>query len=265
VVGPSRRSSAPVPSGVYTTDYFLSEACEGFGSYVEGDVSKIKQEIVGFLHLGAGMRVLDVGCGRGDVMAAVLRSGVSVVGVDYAAAAVRLARDLVGPRVARADATALPFRSGTFDRAVMGDVIEHLPWDMAVAAVRDIARVLRPDGYLIVHTSPNRLFVSLFMPVVRIGLRLTGRAQLNHRLAEYDERKTAMHPNELSPFGLRKLLDEAGVRARVWVAKDIIRSGSGPWTEELASRRAVRILARIGGTWPLRYLLGNDLFASVRP
>ncbi len=258
------RDREPVPSDVYTTEYFLSDACEGFDSYTSGDVSKIKQEIVRLVDPQPGSRVLDVGCGRGEVMAALMRKGATVAGVDYAEAAVKLARDLVGPRVARADATALPFPDETFDRAVMGDVIEHLPWPIAVDAIREITRTLKPDGFLIVHTSPNSLFVSFVMPIVRVGLRLTGRAALVHRISEYDERKDVMHPNELSPFGLRKLLRDAGVHARVWVARDIIRSGSGPWTNELANGRVVRAVARVGGTWPLRLLLGNDLFAQVR-
>ncbi len=264
MVSSSHGPSQPVPSDVYTTEYFLSDACEGFDSYVSGDVSKIKQEIVRLLDVQPGHRVLDVGCGRGEVMAAVMRDGATVVGIDYADAAVKLARDLVGPRVSRADATLLPFPDKTFDRVVMGDVIEHLPWDIAVAAIRDITRVLTDDGYLIVHTSPNRLFVSLFMPVVRLGLRLTGRAELAHRISEYDERKTVMHPNELSPFGLRRLLAQAGVPAKVWVAEDILRSGSGPWTNELAERPLVRAFARVAGAWPFRYVFGNDLFAMVR-
>ena len=263
MVGRSR-GSKPVPSDVYTTEYFLSDACEGFDSYLAGDLSKIKRDIVALLEPAPAVRVLDVGCGRGEVMAALAARGATVVGVDYADAAVKLAKDLVGARVARADATSLPFADGTFDRAVMGDVIEHLPWDVAVAAIGDITRVLRPDGYLVVHTSPNRLFATFVMPIVRLVLRITGRDRLVDRIDAYDERKEVMHPNELSPFGLRKLLAEAGVHAKVWVAKDIVRSGSGPWTNELAARTSVRVLARLGGAWPFRLVLGNDLFALVR-
>ena len=100
--------------------------------------------------------------------------------------------------VARADSVALPFADGSFDCALMGDVIEHLPWEVAVDALRDVRRVLRPGGVLLVHTSPNKWFATVVMPVARRALPLLGRRELASRIAVYEERKKVMHPNELS-------------------------------------------------------------------
>ena len=46
------------------------------------------------------------------------------------------------------DALALPFPDGTFDRVIASEVLEHIPDD--VAAMRELARVLRPGGTMAV-------------------------------------------------------------------------------------------------------------------
>jgi SAM-dependent methyltransferase len=90
-------------------------------------------------------RVLDVGCGEGQVARRVEVGGGSVVGVDPTWAQLREARRRGGgPRFVRAVASALPFRPGCFDAAVACLVFEHIrDVDDAVA---DVARVLRPGG-----------------------------------------------------------------------------------------------------------------------
>ncbi|MGH9300898.1 MAG: class I SAM-dependent methyltransferase [Acidimicrobiales bacterium] len=260
--------AAPVPSEVYTEDYFLSDACEGYGSFSEGRISAIKHKELDLLDAKPGQRVLDLGCGRGEVLAELAGRGVRVVGIDYAAAAVRLARTRtegvagVGG-ILRGDATALPFRPACFDRVLMGDVIEHLPWDMGVGALKEVGRVLAGDGLALVHTSPNRWFSMGLMPMARVVLRLAGKKALADRIGDYQSRRGEMHPNELSPIGLRRLIRQAGLSGSVWVDPDVLRSGASDWTEDLTSSSVARLAGRVGGVRPLRYLIGNDLYARL--
>jgi len=97
-------------------------------------------------HLTGCRRVLDVGCGEGQVARRLVAAGVpEVVAFDPAAAQLAVARERAGgPRYARADAQALPFADGAFDGVVVCLAYEHV--DDLDTAVREAARVLAPDG-----------------------------------------------------------------------------------------------------------------------
>jgi SAM-dependent methyltransferase len=97
---------------------------------------------------GAG-RVLDLGCGEGQIARLAAGGGAAVVGVDASAAQVAEAvRRGGGPAYARSRAEALPLRSGSFDAVVTCLVLEHL--DDLDGALDEVARVLRPGGRFVV-------------------------------------------------------------------------------------------------------------------
>ncbi|WP_462188623.1 MULTISPECIES: class I SAM-dependent methyltransferase [unclassified Frankia] len=116
--------------------------------------------------VSAGCRLLDLGCGAGRHTFEAFRRGAEVIALDYSADEVAgvnamlaaMALEGQAPPKAKAagvrgDALALPFADGTFDRIIAAEVLEHLPAD--TAAMAEIARVLRPGGWVAV-TVPNR-------------------------------------------------------------------------------------------------------------
>jgi SAM-dependent methyltransferase len=105
------------------------------------------------MHLPArkGGRLLEVGCGTGDLLAGARDLGWSVAGVDFDPAAVAVARRR-GLDVAEGDLAGQRYADGSFDAVTMFHVIEHVPDPGALLA--ECRRVLAPGGRLVVVT-PN--------------------------------------------------------------------------------------------------------------
>ncbi|HEY3722236.1 MAG TPA: methyltransferase domain-containing protein [Acidimicrobiia bacterium] len=98
-------------------------------------------------HLQGARRVLDVGCGEGQVARHVTATvpGSEVVGVDPSVAQLVVAAERGGgPRYLRGEADRLPVASGSCDAVVACLVFEHITHvDEALA---EVGRVLRPGG-----------------------------------------------------------------------------------------------------------------------
>jgi SAM-dependent methyltransferase len=97
-------------------------------------------------------RLLDVGCGANlDYDIVLADRGVEIVGIDFAESFLALAPKHERIVLHCADATNLPFPDSSFDTAICSETVEHIPDDRGV--VREIARVLQPNG-LLVFTVP---------------------------------------------------------------------------------------------------------------
>jgi len=93
--------------------------------------------------LEGARRVLDVGCGDGQVSRLAARLGAEVVGVDPTWNCLSVAKQR-GTAVARSGAASLPFADASFDAVVACLVFEHIrDVDDAIA---EVGRVLEPGG-----------------------------------------------------------------------------------------------------------------------
>jgi SAM-dependent methyltransferase len=101
-----------------------------------------------------GLRLLDAGCGTGNHLTHLALRGRSV-GVDISEDALRFCR-VRGVTVARASVVNMPFENETFDVVTCLDVLYHRWVTQDAAAVRELARVLRPGGVLLVRMAAYR-------------------------------------------------------------------------------------------------------------
>jgi demethylmenaquinone methyltransferase / 2-methoxy-6-polyprenyl-1,4-benzoquinol methylase len=95
-------------------------------------------------------RVLDAACGTGDLALADHRAGAGdVIGLDFSPRMLeRARRKAPGLSFVEGDMLALPFADGTFDSATVGFGVRNVS-DLELA-LRELRRVLRPDGRLAV-------------------------------------------------------------------------------------------------------------------
>jgi SAM-dependent methyltransferase len=106
-------------------------------------------------------RILDAGCGNGRYTRFLLKHAdpdALITGFDYSQQMIRRARERLGGNRATqvaADLTRLPYADGTFDAAVCGWVLEHLP--DPTPGLRELARVLRPGGKLLLLATEDTL------------------------------------------------------------------------------------------------------------
>lgn len=254
---------APLPSELYTEDYFLT-ACEGYDEFIqtEGEhLSRRLKQAFEFASVTPGMRVLDLGCGRGEIVRHVARMGAQSFGIDYARAAVQLTQRVMQNEagiygLARSDAKSLPFADNAFDRVLMFDVVEHLhPWELD-ACLNEVHRVLKPDGQIIVHTAPNRWYDAYAYPVVRTVRTMMGqgsRYPKNPRALNV-EINTEVHVNEQDILRMRRYLTRARFQdVRVWLDTPPQNRGEGA---------LLSTLRHIAFNWvPFTWFFQREVFA----
>ncbi len=113
------------------------------------------KSLIHLLGPGPG-KCLDVGCGTGIAIPDLTKAGWSVAGLDISADQLRVARERTrGLAVDRleADASSLPFPTGSFDAVV--SMLTHTDFDDPARAIAEVYRVLRPGGrFVYVGTHP---------------------------------------------------------------------------------------------------------------
>jgi ubiquinone/menaquinone biosynthesis C-methylase UbiE len=115
-------------------------------------VSQHATKLLQFTNAHEGQNYLDVGCGNGAAAIHIAQQQkLKVTGVDVdpeqIQAAQKAAEGVANARFLAVDATRLPFADGKFDVVATNKTTHHIPdWK---AAVTEMARVVKPNGYLI--------------------------------------------------------------------------------------------------------------------
>jgi len=132
-----------------------------------------KAAVFSLIRPGPG-RALDLSCGTGNYAAELARRGWSVVGVDRSMGMLRSAHRKSGasaraPRFVLADATTLPMRSASIDLVTLILGLEFM--EDPLAALREMRRILRPEGILVLATLAPAGLWNLWRRLKRRGTR----------------------------------------------------------------------------------------------
>jgi len=180
---------------------------------------------------GAGLRILDAGCGTGGVMEYLAEYG-RVIGFDFAATALHFCRLRGKDGLARASVMFLPFADASFDLVVSFDVLcEHAVLD-DVAALRELARALAPGGRVLLRLPAYNWLRGQHDRAVHIRHRYTSK-ELAHKLTlvGLSVEQLSFANMFLFPAALIKRLSE-----RLWPPRDgrsDLTLGSGPFNDLL--------------------------------
>jgi ubiquinone/menaquinone biosynthesis C-methylase UbiE len=99
----------------------------------------------------AGLKILDIGCGTGNFAGQLVAEDVEAIGIDPGVDAIRAATAAVPQaKFFEGVAEALPFDNATFDISMMINALHHVPVVAMQAALGEAARVVRPNGVVII-------------------------------------------------------------------------------------------------------------------
>lgn len=164
-----------------------------------------------------GTNVLDIGCWTGQFEKLAVKDTKKLVGVDPNEDAIRFARsNNKKATFINGSATKLPVRTGTFDAVTFFDVLEHVPVHTEIACMKEIHRVLKPKGVLLMCTPYRHALSILADPAFwGFGHRHYGRDELEDMLQK-------------SRFRVRKVLTAGGIWSMIafpinMIAKHILK------------------------------------------
>ena len=263
-----RQTRRQVPAEVYDRDYLLSDNTEGYQEYRDGGLSFVKEGQLDALEIEPGIELLEIGFGRGEFVYHCAKRGAKVTAIDYSPAALEIARETMAEfpdaDLRTADCRDLPFDDDSFDRIYSGDVLEHVDFEDGVKMLQEIRRVLRPGGFVFIHTAPNTAFTHWVLPLAKPILRAIDPAAVR-TLEEHMRINETVHVHEYNLFSLRKVARIAGLEgAEIWINEDILRSSKHRHTQALSQNPLVRFVGGLGRIGVVRFLLGNDLYLKYR-
>lgn len=251
-----------VPSQLYTKEYYTT-CCDGhdeFNRSMGQQLPRRLMEPLKLLNAEPNSMILDIGCGRGELIYHLAQGGHIAIGLDYAAQGIKIARqvlnrigaDKITLGLSQTNAKHLPFPANSIDHVFLLDVIEHLFEYELNIVFGEIYRVLKPGGNLIIHTMPNTWYYAVGYPLYRLSQWLRG-AKLPSNPRDrwaYSE----LHVNEQNPIRMFKSLKKANFAAKIWL------KSTQDYTYE--HNRFVRFGMRfLTSVHPFKLVFCNDIFA----
>ena len=234
----SQSDAKIVSPDLYSRDYFLSDN-EGFSEWGAGLENNMHPKFKLALKYAApltGDIVLDIGCGRGELIYYCAKRGAKALGIDYSSSAISIAKETIArlPDNLKAAASAdvgdpagyaFPDK---YDIVYMIEVVEHMhDWQLK-EAFKKIETIVKPGGRLII-TTPNFYYERVLSPIKRIvdiplnlikwpiriikgkykdSGAMKGLKKIFRIMPDRGELNRKMHVNIMTPGKLKKMLTD---------------------------------------------------------
>ena len=195
-------------SRFYTRDYFNSSLYD-YSSYRLSRILELAQP-------GIGKRVLDLGCGPGEIAVRCAKRGAEVYGIDVSGDALELSaerckKEDVMVHLLKFDGQRIPLKDATFDSIILSDVVEHVDDETLSMLVKECTRLLIPEGRMVIHTSPTKNIITLSRFLKRATF---GGVDLHSRLVNPDYE--FLHIRYHSKGSLRTVLTRCMLHPLLW-------------------------------------------------
>ncbi|WP_376984658.1 class I SAM-dependent methyltransferase [Bosea sp. R86505] len=156
-----KRSEAKDPAVIaiakqYGEMYWDGPREYGYGGYrYDGRWRAVARDIIAHYGLAAGMKVLDVGCGKGFLVKDLMLEcpGLEVFGLDVSLYAILNAPEELAGRLHLGTAEKLPFPDNAFDCVISLNTIHNFPRPRAIKAMAEIERVSKTNKSFVVVDS----------------------------------------------------------------------------------------------------------------
>jgi ubiquinone/menaquinone biosynthesis C-methylase UbiE len=164
-------------------------------------------------------RILEVGCGDGFFLRWLNnRYHVRGVGVDISPAAANLAavNDWAGNEYYAAEASQLPFEADSFDLVYALDVIEHLTHEHKRDALREMVRVLKPGGNVLLYTLHiDDKYTDFWFKRTWARLRGGEKAVRERERKAYEQESGHLRANFIDVQAMRVLAEKTGLDVQI--------------------------------------------------
>jgi cyclopropane fatty-acyl-phospholipid synthase-like methyltransferase len=225
---------------------YYTQSCHGYDSFATHQGKRLLdhrlQAVATIASLKRSGRVLDLGCGRGELAYYFAQQGFEVTAIDYSADAIALAQQCFtdAPELQQrvqflcADVNQVELAHQTYDLAIATDLIEHLAPTEVSQLYQHIRQWLKPDGLFIVHTFPNHWYYQYDYARKRRQAKAIGAYLPQQPRSRYEQ---LMHINEQSPRVLQRQLKSAFEQVQVWFSGEGHHAIGGSLTQRFSHRQ----------------------------
>ncbi|MBI4394835.1 MAG: methyltransferase domain-containing protein [Candidatus Omnitrophica bacterium] len=227
---------------LYDKNYYLN-SLPGIEYLNHLDLDPALRGTIKFGKISSGQRILDFGCGRGQLAIALAKKGCEVLATDFSQDAINFAREYVKQfpneienrvEFKRMTIQDLDFEA-EFDAIIFNQVYEHLhDWELEILIAK-FKRALKSNGCLVIST-PNLNYIRYLFPLKRllefpfktmkeISRLLRGRSRHASSFKAFlkeifkiqypKSEHTQLHINLQTPGSIRTFLERQGFRVRL--------------------------------------------------